>query len=92
MIKGMNTKLKLIRFVVAVTFASLLWAGCASEGYEGRSTTAYSTDADTRPIDLTKRRADTYPERRTGLEDRNRELIQIPDSTINEAAGAERFY
>lgn len=93
----MNTKLKLVRFVLAVTFGSLLWAGCASP--ENRQANHYNhhtvyTTTENRAIDLTKERADTYPARRSGLLDRSRMLVEIPgdSTTINEAAGAERLY
>jgi len=77
----MNMKLKLVRLVVAATFGSLLWAGCASE-----RTYYVDATADTRPIDLTKRSVDTHPELRIGLDGK-----QVTDPWfIEEAAGAER--
>ena len=85
---GMNTKLKLVRFVLAATFGSLLWAGCASPGEDYN----YSL-VDGNPPDLTKYRADTFPAYRTGLDDRRLERFEVPaDPTITEAAGAERVY
>jgi hypothetical protein len=85
----MNTKLKSVRFVLAVTFASLLWAGCASP-----SSQTYYVDAsaDTQPVDLTKRRADTHPELRSGLEQYGRleRVTEAPNPVIEEAAGAPR--
>ncbi len=84
----MNTKLKLVRFVLAVTFGSLLWAGCTSPNADN----GYSRIGNN-PPDLTKRRADTHPEWRTGLEDQRLNVFETPvDSTIDEAAGAERLY
>jgi hypothetical protein len=83
----MNTKLKLVRFVLAAAIGSLLWAGCASPDQNNYSMT------DNRPVDLTKRYADTHPERRTGLDDRRMEIYEVPaDSTIEEAAGSDRRY
>jgi hypothetical protein len=85
----MNTRFKAVRLVVAATFGSLLWAGCATERtYYGDSS------ADLRPVDLTEWRADTHPERRTASEnyagwDTSVEApVEAP--TIIESSGAER--
>ena len=81
----MNTKFKLVRFVVAATFASLLWAGCASER-------TYYVDATpgTQPVDLTKQRAHTHPESRNGLDHYAGRDTVIEAPAIEEAAGAQR--
>ena len=86
----MKTKFKLVRFVVAATFGSLLWAGCATER-------TYYGDASSnlRPVDLTDRRADTHPELQTGSEEYAgwNQIVETPapdESTIFESAGAER--
>ena len=82
----MNMKLKAVRLVVAAVVGSLLWAGCASPR-------TYYVDAtpETKPADLTKRRADTHPERRTGLEHYAgwQRVVETP-TEIEEAAGAVR--
>jgi len=82
----MNMKFKSVRLVVAAAFASLLWAGCASER-------TYYSDAtpESQPVDLTKRRADTHPESRTGLDQYAGQdtVIEAP-AAIEEAAGAQR--
>lgn len=85
----MNTKLKLIRFVLAAAIGSLLWAGCASP-----DTDSYTHNYNhNRPVDFTKHRADTYPERRTGLHDHQVDVYEVPTGVIiNEAAAAERPY
>ncbi len=84
----MNTKIKLVRLVVAATFGSLLWAGCASPNND------YAvTRTDMRPVDLTKRRADTHPEFGTGIDRQtSRQVVEVPSSgpRIYDAAGAER--
>lgn len=86
----MKTKFKLVRFVVAAAFGSLLWAGCATER-------TYYGDASSnlRPVDLTERRANTHPELKTGSEEYAgwHQVVETPASekpTIYESAGAER--
>jgi hypothetical protein len=75
--------------VIAATLGSLLWAGCASDRtYYGDAT------SDLRPVDLTKRRADTHPEQRTASEtyagwDRTTDT-PAESPTIIESAGAPR--
>lgn len=83
----MNTKLKLARLVVAATFGSLLWAGCASP----RTTNYVDATAERTPVDLTQRRSDTYPAARTGLDHYTGRdsVIEVP-VVIDEAAGTER--
>lgn len=82
-----TTKLKLVRFVLATAIGSLLWAGCSTpDNSQGYSMT------DNRPADLTKRKADTNPENRTGLSSRAGGVYDVPsDNTINEAAGGQRY-
>lgn len=82
----MNTKFKLVRVVVAATFGSLLWAGCASEQvYYGDSS------SNLRPVDLTKNRPGTHPELRNGSEQYSgwTDVSELP-GVITESAGAER--
>ena len=81
----MNTKLKVVRLVFAAAFGSLLWAGCS---------TPHSSDM-AGPVDLLKRRPDTHPEFRLGLDDHSSSgpvvnVIPVTSDTVNEAAGAER--
>lgn len=87
----MNTKSKFVRFALAATFSSLLWAGCASDR-------TYYGDASTKmqPLDLTKQRANTHPESKNGLNhyarwDRTVDAT-APTVGIEEAAGAQRRY
>jgi hypothetical protein len=84
----MNTKFKLVRFVVAAAFGSLLWAGCAAP-----RTYYVDATADSQPVDLTKRRADTHPESRSALEQYGGlgQVVEAPAPVIiDEAAGAQR--
>lgn len=78
-------KLKHARFVVAVAFGSLLWAGCASP----RNDSIVGT-LDSRPIDLTEFRADTYPEHRNAAF-QSQHVVDVYNPVITEAAGAERI-
>jgi hypothetical protein len=84
----MNNKIKLVRLVVAATFGSLLWAGCASPDRD------YATIERNRPVDLTKFRADTHPEWGTGI-DRESAYgtvnVPVDNTPIYDAAGAERI-
>lgn len=91
----MKTNLRLIRLVLAATFGSLLWAGCSTrhEGDSGRS--LYRSErmysSDTVPADLTRRRVDTHPEWRTGL-DRATSRDTTVDVPVEETTGVERRY
>ena len=74
-----------MRLVIAATFGSLLWAGCASD----RTHYANAT-AEMQPVDLTHLRADTHPETRTGLDHYAGREAVIEAPTIEESAGALR--
>ena len=82
-------KHKFARVVAASALGSLLWAGCT-----GPRTYTYYGDATTevQPVDLTQRRADTYPAGRTGLDASHggRVIVHAPYTTIVEGAGAGR--
>jgi hypothetical protein len=89
----MNTKLRFVRLVIAATFGSLLWAGCASTEPSSR----YETVAvNQQPVDLTKRLPGTHPEWNTGFDRMYAPVVRydfpLENQTINEAAGAERPY
>lgn len=86
----MKTKFKLVRFVLAATFGSLLWAGCATE-----PTYNDVASSELRPADLTDRRADTRPDLQNGSQAYagwNKIITEQPatEPTIIESAGAER--
>lgn len=90
----MNTKLKLMRLVMAATFGSLLWAGCSSTRPDHAANTL-AIQSQSGPADLTKRRPDTHPEWKSGLALR-RTVVEVPGEfttdavIIEEAAGAAR--
>lgn len=93
----MNTKLKLMRLVMAATFGSLLWAGCSSTHPDYSASSANTLTSQSGPADLTKRRPDTHPEWKSGLAQRQT-VVELPTEfttdavIIEEAAGARRDF
>ena len=91
----MNTKLKLMRLVMAATFGSLLWAGCSSTRPDN-SSSALALQSQSSPADLTKHRPDTHPEWKSGILAQRRTVVEVPGEfttdavIIEEAAGAAR--
>ncbi|MEO7676580.1 MAG: hypothetical protein ABIV39_07465 [Verrucomicrobiota bacterium] len=90
----MNTKLKLMRLVMAATFGSLLWAGCSSTG-PSTSGSTLSMQSEAGPANLINRRPDTHPEWKSGLAV-SRTVVEVPGEfttdvvVVDEAAGARR--
>ncbi|MEO7297006.1 MAG: hypothetical protein ABI042_00360 [Verrucomicrobiota bacterium] len=87
----MKTNLRLVRLVVAATFGSLLWAGCSTmhDGNHRRSEYRNDISSQTPPYDLTRRRVDTHPEWRTGL-DRATSRDTTVDVPVDEAPTIDR--
>lgn len=73
-----------MRLAMVGAFSSLFWAGCASDR-------AYENTA-MKPVNMLASHANTYPAKRTGLDDysQSTSLSDLPSSVIVEQAGAER--